>query len=123
MAQNRETKEVQNPCILEAGTQDDVLIWRQQSGLFYTKMGTPIRIGQSGMADTGMIVKVTITPEMVGKTIGVAVQPEFKVGKKGQSPEQEDWQTAVEKVGGVYELVRSVDEFNRLLERVRRLEV
>ena len=120
--QNRETRETQNPALLAVGTRADVLVWRQQSGCFRS-MDNPnriVRVGQPGMSDSGMIVAVTITPDMVGKTIGVAVQPEFKCLKKGgQSDRQVEWQDAVEKRGGIYELVRSADQMVSLVERVK----
>ena len=72
------------------------------------------------MSDAGMIVAVTITPDMVGKTIGVAVQPEFKTSRGKQRERQEDWQRAVEQRGGIYRLVRSAAEMLRLVEDVKR---
>jgi hypothetical protein len=119
MARNRETRTVQLPAMLAVGQRPDVLIWRQQSGLFYTEQGNPVRVGLPGMSDAGMIVAVTITPDMVGKTIGVAVQPEFKA-KSQQTEAQAGWQKAVEQRGGIYRLVRSADEAVALVEDVQR---
>lgn len=121
MAQQRETRETQNPALLAVGARPDVLVWRQQSGLFraFDNPDRIVRIGQPGMADSAMIVAVTITPDMVGKTIGVAVQPEFKTLKGGQRENQQRWQIAVEKRGGIYELVRSADQMVDLVERVQ----
>lgn len=121
MARNRETTHVQNPAILSVGQRNDVLVWRQQSGLFrtYEPPYTPVRVGLPGMSDSGMIVAVTITPEMVGKTIGVAVQPEFKSGRGQQSERQADWQRAVECRGGVYRIVRSEADMLALVADVQ----
>lgn len=120
MVKNRETTHVQNPALLEAGARPDVLVWRQQSGLFYTRDGIPVRVGVPGLADAGMIVAVTVTPDMVGRTIGVAVQPEFKVPRRGQQSEaQANWQAAVEQRGGIYRLVRSPEEMRRLIDEVK----
>lgn len=107
--------------MLAVGQRDDVLIWRQQSGLFrqFEAPHTPVRVGLPGMADAGMIVAVTITPDMVGKTIGVAVQPEFKAARGRQSESQANWQAAVEQRGGIYRLVRSPDELSQLVEDVQ----
>lgn len=117
---NRETTHTQNPAMLAVGGMPNVLAWRQQSGLFYTKQGTPVRVGVPGLADCGMIVAVTVTPEMVGKTLGVAVQAEFKTDKGRQADDQKRWQSAVEKRGGVYSLIRSADDMLALVEKVRR---
>ena len=122
MAQNPETRQAQNPALLAVGARPDVLIWRQQSGVFrsYDDPSRIVRVGVPGMADAGAIVAVTITPEMVGKTIGVAVQPEFKTAKGTQREKQANWQAAVEQRGGVYALVRSDSEMLQLVERVQR---
>lgn len=122
MAQNPETRQAQNPALLAVGARPDVLIWRQQSGVFrsYDDPSRIVRVGVPGMADAGAIVAVTITPEMVGKTIGVAVQPEFKTAKGTQREKQANWQAAVEQRGGVYALVRSDADMIQLVERVQR---
>lgn len=121
MAQNRESREAQNPAMLAAGARHDVLVWRQQSGVFraYDDPQRIVRVGLPGMADAGMIVAVTITPEMVGKTVGVAVQPEFKTTKGRQSDAQRNWQSAVEKRGGVYRIVRSDADMLTLISDVK----
>lgn len=98
-----------------------MLVWRQQSGLFrqFEAPHTPVRVGVPGMADSMAVVAVTITPDMVGRTIGVAVAPEFKTTRGRQSEAQRNWQTAFEKRGGVYRLVRSADEMLALIDDVK----
>jgi len=120
MAKNRETTHVQHPAMLAVGARPDVLVWRQQSGLFYSREGNPVRVGLPGMSDAGMIVSVTITPEMVGKTVGVAVQPEFKTSAGRQRDAQANWQRAVEQRGGIYAIVRTADDMRDLVGRVQR---
>lgn len=124
MARNKETTHAQNPALLAVGQRLDVLVWRQQSGLFRTFNAphTPVRVGLPGISDAGMIVAVKITPDMVGKTIGVACQPEFKTTKGKQSLAQRSWQHAVEQRGGIYQLVRSEQDMIDLVERVQRGE-
>lgn len=121
MAQSREVRETQNPALLAAGQRPDVLVWRQQVGVFraYDDPSRIVKVGVPGMSDSGMIVAVTITPEMVGKTIGVAVQPEFKTSNGRQREAQRNWQTAVEKRGGVYRLIRSPAEMLALIRDVQ----
>lgn len=121
MAANRETRTVQHPALLAVGARPDVLAWRQQAGLFraYDNPDRVVRVGLPGMADAGMIVAVTITPDMVGKTIGVAVQPEFKAGRGQQSEPQQNWQRAVEARGAVYRLVRSPNDMQQLVADVQ----
>jgi hypothetical protein len=121
MAHNRETTHTQNPAMLAVGQRPDVLVWRQQSGLYraYDDPDRLVRVGLPGMSDAGMIVAMIITPDMVGKTIGVAVQPEFKTQTGRQSPAQIGWQAAVEKRGGVYSVVRTAAEMCQLVDRVQ----
>lgn len=124
MAQTPEKRQAQNPALLAVGMRPDVLVWRQQSGVFraYDDPSRIVRVGVPGMSDAGAIVAVTITPDMVGKTIGVAVQPEFKTAKGTQRDKQQLWQAAVEKRGGVYALVRSAEQMTELVARVQRGE-
>ncbi len=119
MAQKEETTKVQNPCFL-AASDYPVLMWRQQAGLYraYDDPSRVVRVGLPGMADTGLIVPMVITADMVGQTVGVALQVEFKTTHGRKSGKQEDWQTAVEKAGGIYSVVRSVDEFRALITRL-----
>jgi hypothetical protein len=119
MARNTETLTVQHPAMLLAGSRPDVLVFRQQSGLFLTHAGTPCRVGLPGMADMGLIVATVITPDMVGRTVGVAVQAEAKTPAGRQSEAQVLWQRAVEQRGGVYRIVRSADDMRQLIADVQ----
>ena len=118
---NRETTEVQHPAMLAVGQLPDVLVWRQQSGLFraYDNPDRVVRVGVPGLADSMMIVAVTVTPDMVGKTIGVAVAAEFKAGKAGQNTQQKRWQRAAQKRGGIYAVVRSAAQMLQLVRDVQ----
>ena len=122
MAQNRETRQVQNPALLAVGARPDVMIWRQQSGVFraFDNPQQVIRVGQPGMSDSLAVVAVTITPEMVGKTVGVAVAAEYKTDTGRQSEAQRNWQAAFQKRGGIYHIIRSAAEMVGLVERVQR---
>lgn len=117
---SREVRTVQNPAMLAVGARPDVLAVRQQSGVFFTRTGEPVRVGFPGLADAYMIVATTITPEMVGRTVGLCVQAEFKTADGRQRPEQKTWQQAVQQRGGIYELVRSPEQMVDLVERVKR---
>lgn len=66
-----------------------------------------------------MVVAVTITPDMVGQTIGVAVAPEFKTSSGQQSGSQRTWQLAFQARGGVYRLVRSAADMVALVDDVQ----
>lgn len=121
MAQNGETK-IQNNALLAVGQRPDVLAMRMQSGVF-RRVDAPdqmVRIGQPGLADTMMIVAVKITPDMIGKTVGVAVAAEIKSARGRQSEAQQRWQRAFEQRGGVYDLVRTPADMIGLVDRVQR---
>lgn len=78
-----------------------------------------MRVGVPGLADSMMVVAVTITPEMVGKTVGVAVAAEFKTDTGRLSKRQRDWAAAFTKRGGIYAVVRSAAEMIGLVDRVQ----
>lgn len=117
---NQETI-TQNECLLAVGQMPDVLAWRQQVGTFRA-MDNPqrvVKVGTPGMADSMLVVAVTITPEMVGQTVGVAVATEFKTATGRQRQQQAAWQRAFQLRGGVYRLVRSVQDMLQLVDDVR----
>lgn len=122
MAKSREVRTVQNPALLAASAMPGVLVFRQQSGVFrsMTDPDRVVRVGLPGMADAGAIVRVRITPDMVGKEVGIAVQAEYKTATGRQAEDQRTWADAVRRAGGVYELVRSADQMVDLVDRVRR---
>lgn len=119
MAQNQETR-IQNRCLLTAGKQRDVLAWRQQVGKYRSlHSDAVISIGDVGMADIGMVVSVEITPDMVGKRVGVYVGAEVKTDTGRQRTEQQDWQRVIESRGAVYRIVRSESDMQQLIDDVR----
>lgn len=115
-----ETK-IQREGMLAIGQRPDALIWRQQSG-YFRSIDDPqriVKVGTVGISDSMAVVSVEVTPEMIGKRIGVAVGIEFKTEKGRQSAAQKRWQTALEKRGGVYRIVRSEEEAARLVDEVK----
>ena len=97
---------------------------RLQSGVFraYDDPDKIVRIGQPGLPDTMMLVATKITPDMIGKTVAVAVAAEIKTARGRQSDAQRAWQRAFEARGGTYELVRTPDQMVALVDRVQRGE-
>jgi len=117
---NAETT-LQQQIRLAVGTRSDLRLFRNQVGsLPDPRTGRLVTFGLArGSADLIGWRTVTITPDMVGKTIGVAVQPEFKAGRGQQSASQAGWQRAVEARGGVYRLVRSDADMLALIADVQ----
>jgi hypothetical protein len=111
MARNGETN-IEKSVLLELGGQRDVLAWKQMVGSFRA-IDDPqriVRVGVPGMADVMTVQAVTITPDMVGKTIGVAVAHEVKTLTGKQRDNQKLWQLALELKGGIYFLSRSAEQ-------------
>jgi hypothetical protein len=81
------------------------LIWRQQSGLFFTQDGRPVRIGFPGLSDVGGILQG-----------GQAFQLELKAPNGSVTREQQGWLKAVRDAGGRAGIVRSLGEAKEILE-------
>lgn len=76
----------------------------------------PFHAGVPGMADLGGWVPVTITPDMVGKTVAIYTAVEVKVGKGRVSDEQFAFIAAVRSAGGKAGVARSDDDLNAILK-------
>lgn len=63
--------------------------------------------GRKGSADISATLKVTHQ----GRTFGISVKIEAKVGRDFQKPDQKDYQQEIEMAGGLYWLCRSFAEF------------
>lgn len=121
MAQQRETRETAHPAMLAVGMDPDVMLWKQPVGVFRS-LADPTRkvsVGIPGQADSIMVVRVTITPDMVGKTIGVACAAEFKTTTGRQRDKQVDWQQNFEARGGLYRLIRTASDMVRFVREIK----
>jgi len=72
-----------------------------------------------GSADLVGFQRVTITPEMVGKSVAVFLSVEVKSEKGVTSQEQKDWRAAVERFGGKAGLVRTIADAKTLVANMR----
>ena len=87
------------------------LVWRNNVGLFKTPDGKrSINIGVKGSPDIMAIKPTVITPDMVGKTVGIFVGVEVKTATGRQSEAQKKWQGVAESKGIEYILARSEDD-------------
>jgi hypothetical protein len=112
MAQQKETKQALNPALLAIGSRPDVMAWRQMVGTFRA-IDNPsrlVKVGYAGMSDAMAVVRVTITPDMVGKQVGIALALEAKTAKGKQRDAQKLWQVAFENRGGIYRIIRSAND-------------
>ena len=70
---------------------------------------------KKGSSDVIGIMPVVITPEMVGKTIGVFMALEVKTKNGKLSTEQQDFLENIAKLGGISGEVRSVEDAIKLI--------
>ncbi len=114
-------KNIQNASLLAIGSDPDVLAMRLQSGVFRS-MDDPsriVKVGTTGVSDSIAIVKVVITPDMVGKTVAVCAAAEFKTLKGKQREAQVKWEQAFNKRGGRYRLIRSPQQMKEFIDEVK----
>ena len=91
-------------------------VWRNNTGVLKNEAGIPIRFGLCvGSSDLVGITPVTITQDMVGKTVGVFTAVEVKTPKGRTSPEQDRFLEAVRNAGGIAGVARSPTEALSLL--------
>lgn len=102
---------------LAVGQRSDVRLFRNNTGtLPDPRTGRPIQFGLArGSADLIGIKQVTITPEMVGQSIGVFTSIEVKTPTGRVTPEQRNWLTMVRKLGGIAGIARSTRDANEIL--------
>lgn len=86
-----------------------------KNGDVLVKKAIPIHAGLApGSADIIAIMPVVITPDMVGKTIGVFVSPEMKTKTGPIRKGQEDWRDMINLMGGRAAIVRSPEDAVKL---------
>lgn len=114
-------KNIQNASLLAVGCDSDVLAMRIHSGVFRS-LDDPkriVKVGTPGIADSLVIVKTRISPDMVGQYIAVCAAAEFKTSRGKQREDQVKWQKAFEKRGGKYRIIRSPDEMKEFIDEVK----
>lgn len=102
---------VQNE-IREALSDIDVINWRNNVGGLYDKRGRFVKFGLcTGSSDTIGIHAVVITPEMVGKTVGVFVGCEVKApGAPPPDDDQIKFRNFIASCGGISFIAHSIQE-------------
>lgn len=104
-------KSIQNAILVRLSADPDVLIWRQNVGVaeYKNKDGRrhKIRYGVPGMADIGAIC------------CGMSVQIEVKSMAGKLSYKQKKWRDAVVTAGGMYSVVRSVEDALNVIKEAR----
>lgn len=98
-----------------------MLFLRYQVGLFYTRDGRPVKVGEPGVSDLIGMVPHVVTQEDVGKTIAVFTALEVKKpgGKteKSRKENQGNFLRLVNRLGGIGAIVKSEDEAADVAEK------
>ena len=108
---------IQQRIRLELGQHPDLRIFRNTTGTCTDqRTGNFIRYGLAkGSSDLIGIRRITITPDMVGQTVGVFTSLEVKTDTGRPSPEQKAWLGMVQQLGGIAAIVRSPEDAARVL--------
>jgi hypothetical protein len=108
---------IQQNIRLALGQTPGLRVFRQNVGAYKDpRSGRVIRYGlATGSADLIGWQSVVITPAMVGQRFARFVSIEVKTPTGRLSPEQETWQAAVQKAGGIAVVARSVDDVKFLV--------
>lgn len=104
-----------------AGPLQQARITRDMVGMTFAdalyKLGIrPITYGQPGSGDIIGAREITISPDMVGNTIGQAVAIEVKTPTGRQPQQQKIFQKVWQALGGLFILARSSDDVRQGLE-------
>lgn len=108
---------IQQQIRLDIGINPEVRLFRNNCGTATDpRTGNFIRYGLSpGSSDLIGIRKVTITPDMVGQTIGVFTSLEVKTDTGKPSTDQKKWLSMVTAFGGIAGVARSPQDARRIL--------
>lgn len=110
---------IKNKILLALGRVAGVF-WNHPTGTAraYDAPERVIKYGLPGSPDIIGVTPITVTAEMVGRKIGVAIGVEVKTATGRQREQQKKFQSAFTDAGGVYILARSVDDAITQLETV-----
>ncbi len=95
----------------------DVRLWRNNVG-FYKDGNREIRYGLCpGSTDFVGLKSITVTPGLVGKTIGVFFAVELKAPGKAAEEHQQQWIDDVRNMGGIAGVATSAADVEEMLAR------
>jgi hypothetical protein len=108
---------IQQDIRLALGQCPGIKAFRNNTGAYKDpRSGRVVRYGLvTGSADLIGWQTVVITEAMVGQRFARFVSIEVKTPSGRLSPEQETWQAAVQKAGGIAVVARSVDDISFLV--------
>lgn len=86
------------------------MAWKHPTGVGVTRSRSIVRFGLTGSGDIIGCSRMLITPDMVGRSFGQAFALDAKTGRAEQSGQQKRFQAAWERAGGLYCIIRSVED-------------
>ena len=93
----------------------DVRLFRNNVGMAYTLTGAPVRFGlHKGSPDLIGWKRTVITPDMVGKTVAVAIGIEVKTERGRPTPEQTHFLDHMKNFGALAGIARNVEEAKQI---------
>ena len=101
--------QIQDAIRLELGRDPDLVLWRNNIGMAWMRDGSPVRFGVGGPG----------AADLVGLYRGRFVALEIKTPTGRQTPEQKTFQQLVERKGGIYVVMRSVEDARAWLASLR----
>jgi hypothetical protein len=101
--------DIQQGVLLALGSRSDCKVWRNNVGTGRDPSGRVIRFGVPGSADVFGILAPS------GRFLAL----EIKSAKGRLRPEQAGWGEMVRRQGGIYEVVRSIEEAVAVVERAQ----
>lgn len=94
----------------------DLRLFRNNVGMAWTKAGTPVRYGlHVGSPDLVGWRRTVITPDMVGRTVAIAVGIEVKARRGTASDEQAKFLAHMQSFGCLAGVARSVEEAHEII--------
>lgn len=109
-------QQIQQQIRIECG-RGPVRLWRNNTGRLMDRYGRPVTFGLCpGSSDLIGLRQVTIGPEHVGQTLAVFAAIEVKAPGGRASPEQLAFIAAVQGLGGMAGIARSVPEALAILD-------
>lgn len=102
---------------IDLGRREDLRIFRNNTGALRDKLGRWVHYGLApGSPDLIGLKTVTITPEMVGRSVAIFVGIECKTAKGRVTEEQVSFLRMLEQRGALSGIARSTDDALRIIE-------
>lgn len=98
---------------------DGVMLFRNNVGGYKTDAGHYVHFGVGGKGGSDLIgvTSVTVTPDMVGRKMGVMTAIEVKSASGRATEQQEKFISAMRKTGAIAGVARSPSDLREIIKR------